>query len=108
MTTILKDVFSHNSFSLSVLVFSRQKFLSLFPLKFILLSFLSHYIGITVCRPRQAEHAHIQLERQSTYNQRHHFQLRKSHYSDSTVKKLLKGAASLRFRLKATVVDSNC
>lgn len=77
---------SHNSSSHSVLVFSRQKFLSLFPLKFILFSFLSHYIGITVCRPRQAEHAHIQLEHQSTYNQRRHLQLRKSHYSDSTVK----------------------
>lgn len=67
------------------LFFIGQKFLSLLPLKFALF-FLSHFIGFTVYRPRQAEHVHIHLEDQSTYNQRHHLQLRKSHCSASTVK----------------------
>ena len=93
------------------LFFSKQKFLSLFPLKFIrLYSFLSRYIGFTVCRPRQAEHPHIQLEGQSAYHRDSDII---SNFVNPTIataslRTLLKGTVPLRVKLKATVVDSNC
>ena len=99
-----------NSSSLSVLFFSRQKFLSLFPFKFILFSFLSHYIGITVCGPRQTEHAHTTVGT-SVYLQSSDII---SNFLNPTIatlpsRTLLKGTVILKNpRLKAAVVNSNC